>query len=128
MGPRNREARRNYSLSGASGPAGSRPAVNVYQEAEKIVRSREKYLRTSGTTKSPAPVKPAPEVASLSLAINRGPAQTASSFSQRNLDIVQVHGYYFLSGYISLTDRFFPPRCFRHGAFGALSSRNLNLK
>ena len=128
MGPMNREARRNYRLSGASVPAGSRPAVNVYQEAEKIVRSREKFLRQLDTTKSPATVKSAAEVTGLSLAINREPAQTASSFSQRNLDIFQVHSEYFFLGYISLTVRFSLLRRFRHGVFSAQSSRNLNLK
>lgn len=94
----NRKTRRRDKLSGRSGLSGrSSPAVNVFQEAEKIVRAREKPLIASATKSLPRPIETTGEVKSLSAIINKEPAPTLSSFRQQNLDIFQVCSFTILS-------------------------------
>ena len=77
-----RRVRRQCRLGGASVPAGpSKSAVNVFQEAEKIMRARQKPRSRLGTTKPLPLTESTAEGTSLSMILNREPAQTMSSFS-----------------------------------------------
>lgn len=93
VAPMDRKARRRNKLGG--GPVlteRSSPAVNVFQEAEKIVRAREKPLIASATKRLPSPIESTGEVKSLSVILKRELAPTLSSFRQQKLDIFQVCG------------------------------------
>lgn len=93
VAPMDRKARRRKKLGGGSVlTERSSPAVNVFQEAEKIVRAREKPSIVSATKRLPSPIESTGEVKSLSVILNRELAPTLSSFRQQKLDIFQVRG------------------------------------
>ena len=95
--PLDRKARRRMKMdskSVLSASTRSSPAVNVFQEAEKIVRAREKTMIPKRLL---PPVESTSEVTSLSVILRREPLPTLSSFRQQNLDIFQVRGFIIVS-------------------------------
>jgi hypothetical protein len=89
----NRNARRQHGSSRASSVQDGQPnfTVNVFQEAEKIVKARQKRFLTATTTEQTLSMASTIQVESLSVIPNKEPAQAVSKFTQQNLDILQVY-------------------------------------
>ena len=95
VAPLDRKARRRVKLESQSVlSVRSSPAVNVFQEAEKIVRAREKPIIAKELL---PPVESTGEVISPSVILRRKPVPTLSSFRHQNLDIFQVRGFIIVS-------------------------------
>ena len=123
--PMDRMARRRNKLHGQSVlSANSSPAVNVFEESEKIVRAREKPIIAK---KLLSPIESTGEVKSLSVILRRETVPTLSSFRQQNLDIFQVRGFIIVS--VGLADRqifstaAFPPWSIQCSIFDELKSQ-----